>query len=459
MPKDGTFRDPQGRLYLEDNRVLREIYPDHLEPVLAWIQSRIAREWMHQGRLISTKILSGGAGQAGLLEHERLFFPSYPWEWSPGQWRAAAGLTLDLCEEAIDQEFILKDATPLNVLFRGPKPVFVDVLSFEARDPRSPLWMAYAQFVRTFLLPLAAYDYLGWPLGWTQQRRDGYESGDLAQWLSFLQSWRNPLRSLVTLPLLLEKGSSRNGKPRESYRREVSEEVSGHVVRRTVKKTRKLLEMLAPARRASRWSNYTDAATHYSAEDRSGKEEFVRRSLDKIQPARTLDVGANTGAFSRIAARAGSDVVAWDTDVQASDLNWQAAQNEGLSILPMVADFARPTPALGWRNSEQQSLLSRAQNGFDCVMMLGILHHLLLADQIPLSSIVDQLAAISRRWAILEWIPMNDSQFVGLCRGREAIYGHLSEDYFRETIARRFAIRDRQSLRNGRSLWLIEAPA
>lgn len=456
MPIDGTFRDPQGRLFLEGDRVLREIYPDHLEPVLTWIQSRIARDWMQQGRLIPTKVVSNGAGPSGMLEHERLFFPSYPWEWSPGQWRAAAGLTLDLCEEAIGQEFILKDATPLNILFRGPKPVFVDVLSFESRDPRSPFWMAYAQFVRTFLLPLAAYNYLGWPLGWTQQRRDGYESADLAPWLSVLQSWRNPLRSLVTVPLLLEKGSSQNGKPRHSYKRKISEEVSGQVVRRTVRKTRKLLEMLVPASRTSRWSNYTDTAAHYQQTDRGAKEEFVRRSLDKIRPAHTLDVGANTGAYSRIAARSGSEVVAWDTDVQATELNWQSAQKDGLQILPLVADFARPTPALGWRNSEQQGLLSRAQNRFDCVMMLGVLHHLLLADQIPLSAIVDQLAAISKRWAILEWIPKEDGQFVGLCRGRESLYGHLTEDYFTEIISQKFAIRDREILPNGRSLWLVE---
>jgi hypothetical protein len=459
MSFEKTFRDPQGRLYLEGDRILREIYPDHLDAVLAWVQSPIAREWMRQGRLVATTILPTHAGQSGLLEHERLFFPSYPWEWSSGQWRAAASLTLDLCEEALGQEFVLKDATPLNVLFRGPQPVFVDILSFEARDPRSPMWMAYAQFVRTFLLPLAANIYLGWPLGWTQQRRDGYESADLAPWLSMFQSWRNPLRSLVTVPMLLEKSSSGNGTRKRQYKRDVSEEVSGHLVRRTVRATRRLLDSLVPAARASRWSNYTHTAAHYKNSDRAAKEEFVRRSLDRIRPASALDVGANTGVYSRVAAQAGADVVAWDTDVQATDLNWRAAQDAGLHIMPMVADFARPTPALGWRNSEQQSLLSRAEKRFDCVIMLGVLHHLLLADQIPLSAIVDQLALICRHWAILEWIPRDDGQFADLCRGRDSLYAHLTEDFFTESISRKFAIRDRDRLPNGRSLWLVEIAA
>jgi SAM-dependent methyltransferase len=456
MPTNGTFRDPQGRLYLEGDRVFREIYLDHVEPVMAWIQSPIARDWMQQGRMVSTTVVPGVSGQARLLEHERFFFPSYPWEWSPGQWRAAAALTLDLCEEALAHGFILKDATPLNVLFRGPQPVFVDVLSFESREPRSPLWLAYAQYVRTFLLPLAAYIHLGWPLGWTQQRRDGYESADLVPWLPAIKRWRNPLRSLVTVPMMLEKGSSQNGAPRRSYQRETSEEVSDHLVRRTVRKTRRLLDMLIPEAHASRWGSYTDTATHYKQADRGAKEEFVRLSLERIRAARVLDVGANTGAYSRIAADAGADVVAWDTDVQATDKHWQTARSAGLSVLPLVADFARPTPALGWRNSEQQSLLSRAEKRFDCVLLLGVLHHLLLADQIPLASIVDQLALISRRWAILEWIPKEDDQFAGLCRGRDSLYAHLTENYFTEAVASRFAIRDQVRLPNGRSLWLVE---
>lgn len=459
MPANGTFRDPQGRLYLERDRVLREIYPDHVEPVLAWVQSQLAREWMHQGRLIATTVLAAKAGHGGLLEHERLFFPSYPWEWSPGQWRAAAALTLDLCEEALGEGFILKDATPLNVLFRGARPVFVDVLSFEVRDRRSPLWIAYAQFVRTFLLPLAAYNYLGWPLARAQDRRDGYESADIAPWLPALQRWRNPLRSLVTYPMLLEKRCSGNGTRKPSFQREASEEVSSHLARRTVRNTRRLLEMLTPSVRGSRWSDYRERAAHYQQMDHEAKEEFVRRSLEQIAPGRVLDVGGNTGWYSRIAAGSGAEVVAWDTDVQATEMNWQAARKDELKILPLVADFARPAPALGWRNSEQQSLLSRAEKRFDCVMMLGILHHLMLADQIPLASIVDQVASITRRWAILEWIPQDDGQFADLCRGRGSLYWHLSESYFLATVGARFAVRNQRRLANGRSLWLVEIAA
>jgi SAM-dependent methyltransferase len=454
QPPATTFRDPEGRLYQDGDRILREIYPQSVDPVLAWIRSPLAQRWMEQGRMVATQVLPPADGKPVVLEHEPLFFPSYPWEWTLGQWMAAASLTLDLCQEALDSDFILKDATPLNILFSGPQAVFVDVLSFERRDPQSPLWSAYAQFVCTFLLPLSAFVHLGWPLAATLLRRDGYLPSDLAPYLRFLRRWRRPFLSLVTLPLLLEKRQTIAAR-----RPRASEEASAFAVRHTLHSARRLLRMLVPSAHSSRWSRYTETASHYTPADAEGKQAFVRRSLELIRPAHLLDVGANTGFYSRIAAESGAQVVAWDSDVQAANLNWESARSGGLPILSLVADFARPTPAVGWRNRESLSLLDRARGRFDCVLMLGILHHLLVADQILLPAILHQLREISARWAIVEWIPKEDRQFDELCRGREQLYEHLTEEYFVEEISRRFAIRDHDLLPNGRSLWLVEALA
>lgn len=452
QPVAATFRDPAGRLYPDGDRILREIYPQSVDPVLAWIRSPLAQRWMEQGRMVATQVLPSAEGGPVILEHQPVFFPSYPWEWTPGQWLAAASLTLDLCQEALDSGFILKDATPQNILFSGSQAVFVDVTSFERRDPLSPLWNAYAQFVRTFLLPLSAFVHLGWPLAATLLRRDGYLPSDLAPYLRFLRRWRSPFLSLVTLPLLLEKKQSI-----AAQRPRASEEASDFAVRHTLNSARKLLRMLAPAARSSRWSQYTETASHYTPADAESKQAFVRRSLERIRPAHLLDVGCNTGFYSRIAAESGAQVVAWDSDVQAANLSWESARSGGLPILSLVADFARPTPAVGWRNRESLSLLDRARGRFDCVLMLGILHHLLVADQIPLPAILHQLRELSARWAIVEWIPKEDRQFDELCRGRQQLYRHLTEEHFVEELSSRFVIRERYQLPNGRSLWLVEA--
>jgi len=448
-----TFRDPQGKLYFEGQRVLRTIYPEHEGVVLAWLRSGLAQRWIADGYMIGTQILEA---EPLRLEHQRISFPSYPWEWTPGQWKAAALLTLDMCEEALREGYIIKDATPLNLLFSGPRPVFVDVLSFELREPRNPIWTAYAQFVRTFLLPLAAYAYLGWPLTATMQRRDGYEPSDLAPWLPIGKRWRSPLRSLVTVPLLLQKQVYKRSEWARNYRPALSPDAAKSAVLRTVRSTRRILENLQMPRHSSRWSGYPGTAAHYHQADHCAKQEFVRVALAELRPSDVLDIGANTGVYSRIAANSGAQVVAWDTDVQAAEINWQTAAEQRLPIQVLVADFARPVPPLGWCNSEYFGLLDRAKSNFDLVMMLGVIHHVLVTDQIPLPSVIDQLSRITRRWLVIEWIPRDDSQFVDLCRGRESLYEHLDEEYFSNVISSWFTVRKRVPLPNGRTLFLLE---
>jgi hypothetical protein len=103
----------------------------------------------------------GRDGVALILEHPRIPFASFPYEWTPGMLAEAGRLTLELAETVSAEGWGLKDATPFNVLFQGPRPIFVDLLSFERRDPTDATWLPYAQFVRTFLLPLLAHRHFG----------------------------------------------------------------------------------------------------------------------------------------------------------------------------------------------------------------------------------------------------------------------------------------------------------
>ena len=451
-----TFRDPAGTLQFEGDAVKRRVKPEAAKASLRFLRSPLAQQWISDGKLIATAEVEAGPDEV-VLEHPRVFFPSYPWEWTPEAWVAAGELTLDLCDALLGDGLILKDATPLNVLFEGTRPVFVDVLSIDARDPQSPLWLAYAQFVRTFLLPLAAYRYLGWPLAASIQKRDGYEPGDLYPHLSAAQRWRAPFRSLVTLPYLFEKRSKPSGAAAATTRLRQTPEVATAVLRRNLKRLRVQLRKLMPDGRDSRWSKYPESAGHYSGEDHSRKQAFVREALLRARPQHVLDLGANTGVYSRIAAEAGADVIGWDTDLGATERNWKLAAEKRLSIQPLLADPARPSPAVGWRNREWLSLLDRAQGRFDCVMMLGLIHHLLIADQIPLSEVVALARDLTTRWAIVEWVPATDPRFAELVRGRDDLYGHLDEALFLAAIQPHFTIAAQERLKNGRTLFLLEA--
>jgi SAM-dependent methyltransferase len=449
-----SFRDPAGFLVVEEERGIRTVRPEFAPEILDFLNSAIAGKWTASGRLISTEVLEHATGGSPLrLAHPRIFFPSYPWEWTPAQLAAAAELTLDLCQDLADRGWILKDATPLNVLFDGSRPVFVDLLSVERRDAESPIWLAYGQFVRTFLLPLAAYRYLGWPLSATLSRRDGYEPADLYKALGPLRRLRAPLRSLVTLPVWFERRSQ----TRSPARLRRSPPLALAVLKHTLGSLRRSLRKLTPPAGVSRWSAYPETAAHYSEEDRARKTEFVRECISFTKPRTALDIGANTGLFSRIAAESGARVVAWDEDVGATERAWHEASSGGSDILPLIANFARPTPAVGWGNSENLSLLDRSRGRFDVVMMLAVVHHLLASDQIPIELVAAQARELTSGWLIIEWVPPTDPKFQELSRGRDSLHSHLSEDRFLAAFRPYFEPARHLSLKNGRVLHLLRA--
>jgi len=209
---------------------------------------------------------------------------------------------------------------------------------------------------------------------------------------------------------------------------------------------------VTPAHHSSMWSDYAETATHYSDEDHARKRSFVSDALAAARPTRVLDVGCNTGVYSRLAADTGAEVVSIDTDLQAVDRLCANLKGSGKNILPLCVDLAHPTPAAGWENREYSSFLSRCTGHFDTVMMLAVLHHLLLRNQIPMDRIAALCSNLTTRHLILEWVPPTDPKFQELLRGRGAIYTHITESAFRDAFAEHFATIDELVLVNGRTM-------
>src|SRR5262249_36254505 len=142
------------------------------------VQAEIAR-----GRFVKTEVLSRTSATAS-LEHERIPFASFPYEWPPEMLYDAGALTLELALARGDETLGLKEAPAFTILFRSSMPGFGDLLSIEPRDPLDPLWLARAQFVRTFVLPLAAERDFGIPLAQSFLSREGIEPEEFYRLLS-----------------------------------------------------------------------------------------------------------------------------------------------------------------------------------------------------------------------------------------------------------------------------------
>ena len=455
-----TFRDPAGELRLTEHHALRRIRPSAENETRAFLDSSLRVALEQSGDLVQTRIASSAShpcvspGELW-LEHPRIDPITYPWEWTPAQWQAAAELTLRVAQRAITSGWTLKDATPLNILFDGPRPVLVDVLSFEHRDPHASVWLAYGQFVRTFLFPLVAAKYLNWPLQVTLFWRDGYEPEQIYHALPFVHRLNPDLLDVVTLATLFE----RPGRTRQTPRKPpaaIDPGLATHILEKRIRRLQKQIRRAAGRPSRSRWSEYTQTATHYQPSDLDDKQAYVQNVLARCGPARVLDLGANTGTFSLMAAGCGAEVVAIDVDAAALEILGRAAAGEHKPVTTIVANIARPTPAAGWLNEEHFSLLERLTGKFDMVLMLALVHHLILREQLPLGHIGDLCARLTRRWLVLEWVPPSDAMYQEWLRGRDNLYGHFTESDLTEALARNFALADRCELGNGRVIILFE---
>lgn len=441
MTGESSFRDPGGYVSVGKDRVIRTVLPEGLSNLNACLNSSVARRFVEDGALIATHPLdsdSAAAQSEVLVEHPRIAFPSYPHEWPSAMLHAAAELTLELCSALLDEGRGLKDATPANILFRGARPVFIDVLSFEERDPLDPIWLAGAQFARTFLIPLLVHRRTGYAVHELFLfRRDGMTPAEAVRRLPGLRRWFPPDLGLVTLPAQAERlETARLYRPRQAH--DAGE--ARFILARHFRALRKKLDWLAPRPGASTWSGYEAACPSYSREQQAAKRRFVEHALREINPSCVLDIGSNTGEFSLMAAAGGASVVSIDSDPETMAALWRSANAARADILPLVVDFARPTPAAGWRGREYAGFLERAEGFFDCALLLAVTHHLMVTDQIPLAEIFDATASLTTRWLLVEYVGPGDPMFRRLARGRDALYRWYGRPAFDECARRSFDI-------------------
>jgi SAM-dependent methyltransferase len=462
-----SFRDPGGRLISINGRVLRLVHPAFSSQLAAALSSRTVQQLTREHKIVTTEAnvrdvpaevedqLRANPG-ATLVEHEAIWFPSFPHEWAPEMLYAAGELTLDVAEAIVADGLGLKDGTPFNILFRGSRPVFIDVLSIETRDSHDPVWLPYAQFVRTFLLPLLANRYSATPLSRVfTVNREGLEPEDVYRSVGWSQRMRPSYLGLVTLPTWFTARTNPNDDSIYRAKRLNNSEQAQFVLRGILRKLRKRLRKLQPPLRKSAWSGYTEM-THYSEQQTAAKLDFVQAALNGNKN-RVLDVGCNTGIYSLACARKGAQVVALDYDPGVVGRLWRQASKEQLHVLPLCVNLAQPTPALGWRNQECRSFLDRACGKFDTVLMLAVIHHLLVTERVPLLDILGLAAELTRQQAIIEFVPNTDPMFRRLLRGRESLHQDYTQEVFEQACSRFFRIVRKQQLGSeARCLYLLE---
>lgn len=446
-PDPGSFRDPGSRIYLEGGRVLRAVYPASAKDYEAFRDSGLLARLIADGRLLSSDEIDPGdvpaPGAAYLLEHPRLDFISYPYEWPFALLKSAALLQLDLLLAALDDGFTMSDATAYNVQFVGTDPVFIDHLSFRPyRD--GEIWAGHRQFCMQFLNPIFLWSRFGVPPNsWFRGSLEGIEPEQLAP----LLRWRDRL-SWTALTHIALQGSlqkrANSGAGADTPGREAK--LSKTSFRGVLSGLRSFIAKAEPPGGRTVWDRYANANS-YAAEEVQAKREFVRKMAETVRPGLLFDLGCNTGDYSLAAIEAGARrAVGFDFDFGALDQAVQRSQQSKLPFLPLWLDATNPSPDQGWAQKERGGFDRRVRG--DAVLALAFIHHLAIARNVPLPMVVDWIMAIAPV-GVIEFPPKSDPMVQRLLRNRPDIFPDYDEAHFLAAVEARGRIVERQHLSEG----------
>jgi SAM-dependent methyltransferase len=461
----GSFRDPDSAVFTVDGKVLRGLSGQAADDWDRLRDTAFFPRLTDSGQIVRTTAHDGaaplsprGRPWARVLEHERIPVVSYPYEWPFAMLRAAAALHLEVLAAALDEGLSLKDGTAYNVQFVGARPTFIDIGSFEVS---SGPWPGYRQFCQTMLFPLLVQAHVGVPYQpLLRGAIDGLSPSDVAGMFSGLRRFRKGVLRNVMLHSVLERKVTTASETVKSDLR--SSGFSTELAKATTRNLLKLVNGLEVAKRGSAsdddhsvWSDYRDTCS-YSSDDAKAKQAFVRAALDDGESRIVLDLGANDGEYSLIAAEHADYVVAVDGDEKVVDLLYRRLRTAGReNVLPLVMNLVDPSGGIGWRNRERAPFVDRVRP--DATLALALIHHLTIAANVPLPEVVSWLASFGGR-VVVEFPHVDDVQVERLLANKPA---GLFDDYqragFETLLAEQFLVHRQETLPGGtRTIYLVE---
>lgn len=434
----GSFRDPSGRVFLWRGHVYRSVTDYARTDYVSARDCGLITRLVAAGKLIkSTECEIGSvdlppevADQARIvIEHARIPFVSYPYEWPFEALQSAALLHLDVHLEALAAGHSLSDSSAFNVQFNGTRPVFIDLLSIR-RYVDGEFWLGHRQFCEQFLNPLLLQAYVGTGYNdWYRGRMTGIPATDLAR---LIPLWRK-LGIKTFMHVSLQSRAQRSASRRSLKMTE--RRLPRRALLGMLRSLRSWISGLTPPNQAkTTWSDYPEQSNYNDAQE-SFKRSLVEKFVAQRPPDLLFDLGCNTGVFSRAAIRSGAKyVVGLDSDAGALKRAFHDAQSQNLPFLPLYADLANPSPNQGWNQNERSGLAERGPA--DAALALALVHHLAIGNNVPLDAIVSWLARLASRM-LVEFVPKADPMVQLMLATRTDVFAGYYVEAFRAALSGR----------------------
>jgi hypothetical protein len=344
--------DEVGVVFHLNDKIYRAITKAHEEEVRKFLARKDLNKFFEAG-LVQTSISTYSSDQYPLvLEHRKIPFISYYMEWSGQMLYDVAHMIIDLQTLLVESGYWLKDGHPWNVLFDYSKPVFIDFGSIAKLQEFPETWAL--EFLRFFVPKFVQYSTNS-KLDYGQLVAGGKQHG-IKWFLKETKAWLNRL----TVPDIVTEWSSYNQRPKASP------------------------DLYAPKQKVT-----YDLLMEY-----------------KDQCETIVDMGANRGWYSQIAADMGYKAIAFDIDDFSVSLLYKNLQESPKKVLPLVMDFCNPTPEHGSTRPGYPPATERLSA--DISLSLALVHHLVFKSRLNFAQIAAAISSFTKKVAIVEFIPPDD---------------------------------------------------
>lgn len=435
----GSFRDPSGVVFLEEDAAYRKINTCYAQE---W--DYIASSGFWDYAVANNLVLPFEEAEPAddcykIIKSPLLPFVSYPYEWSFGQYKAAALHTLDVLDASLRFGLVLKDATAYNIQFIGTKPVFIDHLSFEKYEAGKP-WKAYLQFCKHFLAPLALMATKGLSCNRLMECWiDGLPLDLTSALLPFKTKFSLNLGIHIHLHSRLQE---KYGDARKAKQKIDEINLKNESIQKLSASLRYAINSLSlPSAIKTEWGDYYND-TNYTETAQKAKMDILEKiASENPHKALAVDLGANQGNYSQFLSRYYDTVLALDIDYIAVEKFYQRLVKDNNSkIIPLVFDLGNPSPNIGWANTERMTFSQRCKASY--VSALALVHHLVFTAGIPLHKIAEYFSSLLMKDGILvfEFVPLEDSQVKRLLAARENMWEDYNSSSLKEYFAEYFSL-------------------
>ena len=457
MKKPELTVDEVGEIFFDDEHVYRAIKDEFIEHAKEMLENGFLNELISKKLFPKTWITEKKIeGFSLVLEHQKIEYWNYPYEWSFDMLKDAALTVLEVNKIANKYGYEIKDGHVDNVVFNMNNPTYIDLGSFIKYDNNEkPNWTSYLDFYLTFYIPLKL-----WSKGFINLARNIILGRKHFNEQEFFRL-NNPILNVclgnkITASLhyfitrfrrtcLVSKSTVRKYTGSRVIFRNLALIINSTFkgLYSTSNLERRISKIKSP-KEHSIWHDY------HSNMDVSASDRFVR-IRDIINELKDIDVvlevASNQGKFASFILENSAIQKVIATDYDSGAVNTMYHHNKGNEkLLTLLFDIVL-TDGRMYRDIPIAQRISG-----DAVVALAVTHHLVLTQGIPLDYFFSKIKELSKKYVLVEFMPLG--LYHGDMNDIPELPQYYNFEWFKETFENHFNLILEEKLESNRHLFL-----